>query len=128
MNLRSVALLSALALAGVASAWVSRATPADTVPASATVTATPPSTVTAVNPQQNRMKSCQADATSKGLKGAERQTFVNDCLKTKPATVAPAPVANAQQQRMKTCQAQASAQGLKGSDRTTFLSGCLKSK
>jgi hypothetical protein len=27
------------------------------------------------------MKACQADATTRGLKGSERQTFVSDCLK-----------------------------------------------
>jgi hypothetical protein len=33
--------------------------------------------------QQNRMKTCNADAKAKGLKGAERKAFMSDCLKAK---------------------------------------------
>ena len=32
------------------------------------------------NSQQEKMKTCNADATSKGLKGTERQTFMKSCL------------------------------------------------
>jgi hypothetical protein len=31
--------------------------------------------------QQEKMKSCNADAKTKGLKGAERKTFMSTCLK-----------------------------------------------
>ncbi len=34
----------------------------------------------APSPQQDRMKSCSADAKSKGLKGEERKTFMSSCL------------------------------------------------
>ena len=33
--------------------------------------------------QQNRMKTCNADAKAKGLKGDERKAFMSDCLKAK---------------------------------------------
>ena len=31
--------------------------------------------------QQEKMKSCNAEAKSKALKGAERKTFMSECLK-----------------------------------------------
>jgi hypothetical protein len=33
--------------------------------------------------QQNRMKTCNADAKAKSLKGDERKTFMSACLKAK---------------------------------------------
>jgi len=33
--------------------------------------------------QQNRMKTCNADAKAKQLKGDERKAFMSDCLKSK---------------------------------------------
>ena len=32
------------------------------------------------NSQQQKMKTCNADATTKGLKGASRKAFMKDCL------------------------------------------------
>jgi hypothetical protein len=32
------------------------------------------------NSQQEKMKTCNADATTKGLKGAGRKAFMKDCL------------------------------------------------
>ena len=34
-----------------------------------------------MTPQQEKMKSCNADATSKALKGDERKAFMSTCLK-----------------------------------------------
>ena len=36
-----------------------------------------------LTPQQERMKSCNADAKAKTLKGDERKAFMSDCLKAK---------------------------------------------
>ena len=33
--------------------------------------------------QQNRMKTCNADAKAKSLKGEERKAFMSQCLKSK---------------------------------------------
>jgi hypothetical protein len=33
--------------------------------------------------QQNRMKTCNADAKAKALKGGERKAFMSECLKAK---------------------------------------------
>jgi hypothetical protein len=35
--------------------------------------------------QQQRMKSCNAEAKAKALKGEERKTFMSGCLKGEPA-------------------------------------------
>jgi hypothetical protein len=67
--------------------------------------------------QQERMKSCNAEASKKELKGDERKAFMSDCLKGNQLT--------AQQERMKTCNAQASKKELKGESRREFMSECL---
>ena len=37
----------------------------------------------AATAQQEKMKTCNADATAKALKGDERKAFMSDCLKKK---------------------------------------------
>jgi hypothetical protein len=37
----------------------------------------------AATAQQEKMKTCNADATTKALKGDERKAFMSDCLKKK---------------------------------------------
>src|SRR5215831_15679387 len=70
------------------------------------------------NPQQERMKACNAQAADK--KGDERKAFMSSCLKGGEAT----PMT--QQEKMKKCNADASAKSLKGDDRKAFMSECLK--
>ncbi|MBH3357237.1 MULTISPECIES: PsiF family protein [Pseudomonas] len=69
--------------------------------------------------QQEKMTTCNAQASEKALKGDERKAFMSTCLKAKPAT---------QQEKMKTCNADASAKALKGDERKAFMSDCLKKK
>jgi hypothetical protein len=76
----------------------------------------------AATAQQNKMTTCNADASAKSLKGDERKAFMSTCLKA-----APAPAAT-QQEKMKTCNATASAEALKGDVRKAFMSDCLKKK
>ncbi|WP_028695058.1 PsiF family protein [Pseudomonas cremoricolorata] len=73
----------------------------------------------AATAQQEKMKTCNAQATGQSLKGDERKAFMSQCLKAKPAT---------QQEKMKTCNADASAKTLKGDERKAFMSDCLKKK
>ena len=84
------------------------------------------------NGQQQKMTGCNADATAKGLKGADRKTFMKSCLSEKSAAAtagaAAAPAAttgNSQQQKMKTCNADATTKGLKGASRKAFMKDCL---
>ena len=73
----------------------------------------------AATAQQEKMKTCNADATAKALKGDERKAFMSTCLKAKPAT---------QQDKMKTCNADATTKALKGDERMAYMSDCLKKK
>ncbi|HDS1818237.1 MAG: PsiF family protein [Pseudomonas sp.] len=74
----------------------------------------------AATAQQEKMTTCNADATAKALKGDERKAFMSNCLKKSvPAT---------QQEKMKTCNADASTKALKGDERKAFMSDCLKKK
>ena len=79
----------------------------------------------AENAQQAKMKSCNADAAAKGLKGADREAFMKMCLSSGSAAAAPA---NSQQERMKTCNADAKVKGLKGAARKTLVGSCLNGK
>ena len=76
----------------------------------------------AATEQQNKMVTCNKDAT--GKKGDERKAFMKECLSKKPA--APEPAANTQQNKMVTCNKDAT--GKKGDERKKFMSECLKAK
>ncbi|WP_455925269.1 PsiF family protein [Pseudomonas putida] len=78
----------------------------------------------AATAQQNKMTTCNADATTKGLKGDERKTYMSTCLKATPA--ATTKTLTPQQQKMSTCNASAKTQNLAGDARKTFMSTCLK--
>ena len=92
----------------------------------------------AANSQNTRMKTCNADATAKSLKGADRKAFMKTCLSNKdaaPAAAAAAPAAPAkaethpmtQQEKMKACNAEAKTKAPKGAEHKAFMSTCLKS-
>lgn len=85
----------------------------------------------AQNPQQERMKSCNAEARGKKLSGKPRKDFLSDCLSAKTTappdaqrqkTTAPP---DAQRQKMTDCNASAAAQKLSGAARRKFMSSCL---
>ncbi len=78
-----------------------------------------------MTPQQQRMTTCNQQATADALKGDARKTYMSDCLKnsaSKPGEKSLTP----QQQRMRECSSQATQQSLKGNDRSKFMSACLK--
>jgi hypothetical protein len=79
--------------------------------------------VDAQNAQQDKMKSCNADAKTQSLSGDARKSFMKTCLSNQPAA---APKLNSQQQKMKQCNADAKTKKLTGMDRKTFMSTCLK--
>jgi hypothetical protein len=70
--------------------------------------------------QQEKMKTCNADAKTQELKGDERQAFMKSCLSGKQLTP--------QQQRMSSCSKNAASQSLSGDARRKFMSECLKNK
>lgn len=81
----------------------------------------------AATAQQNKMTTCNADATAKSLKGDERKAFMSTCLKATPAAN-DAKALTPQQEKMKTCNADAKTKALTGDARKTFMSDCLKKK
>ena len=81
----------------------------------------------AATDQQNKMTTCNADATAKSLKGDERKAFMSTCLKAAPAAN-DAKALPPQQEKMKTCNADAATKALKGDERKAFMSDCLKKK
>jgi hypothetical protein len=79
-------LIIALSIATVAGATLARPAAAPAASASSTIAAadsTQPGT-----PQRSKMKTCNADAKTKDLHGADRKAFMKQCLsgKSKPAT------------------------------------------
>ena len=74
--------------------------------------------------QQERMKSCNAEASGKQMKGEERQAFMSRCLKGE----AGGKELTAQQQKMVTCNRTAGDRKLKGNERRAFMSDCLSAK
>ena len=73
--------------------------------------------------QQNKMKTCNADAKAKALKGDERKAFMKVCL-SKEGVPAAAESKPTQQNKMKICNEEA--KGKKGDERKAFMSSCLK--
>lgn len=67
------------------------------------------------NPQQSKMKECQTQAGDKKLEGKDRQAFVNDCLKAKPAK---------KESKISMCNKQTA--GMKGDERKKAQSDCMK--
>ena len=85
--------------------------------------------------QQEKMKSCNADAKGKALKGSARKTFMSSCLKGGDSAMAMAPAAAAPAMAGKTpatshraskkaCSAEAKEKSLKGADRKAFMKTC----
>jgi hypothetical protein len=71
------------------------------------------------NAQSNRMVACQKEAGEKQLSGAERQAYVNECLRNKPARPS-------QGEKLGACSKEAAAKGLKGEERNRYLSECAR--
>lgn len=70
--------------------------------------------------QQEKMKTCNAEAKDKALAGDERKAFMKECLSAKPVDKKAA-----QQEKMKTCNADAKAKALAGDERKKFMKECL---
>jgi hypothetical protein len=78
----------------------------------------------AATAQQSKMKTCNADAKEKALKGDERKAFMKECLSAKSDEPA-GDAKTAQQSKMKTCNVDAKEKALKGDERKAFMKDCL---
>jgi uncharacterized membrane protein len=79
----------------------------------------------AATAQQEKMKSCNADAKTRSLAGDERKAFMKECLSGSGDAAA---VKVTQQEKMKTCNADAKTKSLAGDERKTFMKECLSAK
>jgi hypothetical protein len=70
----------------------------------------------AMNPQQNKMKTCQTEAGDKKLEGKARQDYVNNCLKAKPVKA-----------KSKMAECNAKTKGMSKADADKMRSECMKS-
>ena len=116
--------MQARILSGCAALLCAAVAFADPAPAGVTASPPPSATVKPLTAQQERMKSCNADASVQHLEGAARRTYLQGCLSGKPAAATAPP--STPQERMKSCNAEAGAKGLKGAERKSFMSTCLK--
>ncbi|HOD29104.1 MAG TPA: PsiF family protein [Syntrophales bacterium] len=73
--------------------------------------------------QQEKMKSCNKEATAKALKGEERKAFMKNCLS---GGAEPDATKMTKQDKMEACNKEASAKAFKGDERKKFMSDCLK--
>ncbi len=73
-----------------------------------------------LTPQQQRMTSCNQQATAQALKGDARKTYMSDCLKNSKSAPGEKSL-TPQQQKMRECNNQATQQSLKGDDRNKFI-------
>jgi hypothetical protein len=75
------------------------------------------------NAQQEKMKTCNADASAKHLSGDARKDFMKTCLSSDDA--ANGKELTPQQQKMSACSKDAAGQHLTGDERKKFMSSCL---
>ena len=78
--------------------------------------------------QQERMRSCNAEAGTRSLAGDARRSFMSECLAGRmPAAPdhQPSAAQAAQQDRMRSCNAEAGTRSLAADARRTFMSDCL---
>lgn len=82
----------------------------------------------AASSQQSKMKTCNAEAKTQQLKGAERKAFMKECLSAKPDDAAATKPKDEQKLKKKACNADAKAKELKGAERKAFIKDCLSNK
>ncbi len=79
----------------------------------------------AATAQQEKMKSCSTEASTKQLKGDDRKSFMKTCLSA-PGSASSSKELTPQQQKMSSCSKDAASKKLKGAERKQFMSTCLK--
>ena len=76
--------------------------------------------------QQDRMRSCNAEATARAVPAETRRAFMSECLAGRMPAAAAAPAAPpTPQDRMRTCNAEAGTRNLAGEPRRVFMRDCL---
>jgi hypothetical protein len=73
--------------------------------------------------QQEKMKTCNAEASKKELKGDDRRQFMSQCLRKDAGDDR-----TAQQDKMVSCNREASDKHLTGDQRRAYMSDCLRAE
>lgn len=131
MTLRTALLGTLFTAALSAAAFAQGASPPAATPPATGNTARQPSAAQLA--QQERMRTCNAEAGTRTLTGDARRTFMSECLAGRmPPAAQPAPAARqpsaaqqGQQDRMRSCNATAGQRNLTGAARQTFMTECL---
>ncbi len=81
----------------------------------------------AANSQNNKMKTCSAQAKEQMLKGDAHKAYMKTCLSAAGAAApaAPAKTLTPQQQKMADCSHDPKAKALHGTDRKAYMKTCL---
>ncbi|MFO1320761.1 MAG: PsiF family protein [Burkholderiales bacterium] len=72
--------------------------------------------------QQEKMRTCNAEARSQSLKGEDRRAFMSQCLSVTPEEKQERLAAK---EKVKSCNAEARAKSIKGEERKQFIAQCL---
>ncbi|MBI1394760.1 MAG: phosphate starvation-inducible protein PsiF [Betaproteobacteria bacterium] len=72
--------------------------------------------------QQEKMRTCNAEAKTQALKGQERRDFMSRCLAVSPEEKE---ARLARRQKAKSCAAEARDKSLKGEERKSYIAECV---
>lgn len=80
------------------------------------------STAAVAATQQEKMRTCNAEAKSQALKGEDRRAFMSQCLAVTPEEKQER---LALKEKTKSCNAEARAKSIKGEERKQFITQCM---
>lgn len=72
--------------------------------------------------QQEKMRTCNAEAKSQSLKGEDRRAFMSQCLSVTPEEKQER---LALKEKTRSCNAEARAKSIKGEERKQFITQCM---
>jgi psiF repeat len=83
------------------------------------------STYSFAGAQQEKMKTCSADAKASGKMGAERKAFMRQCMSGGMSAEEKSAKRAAKKEKSKACRAEATASGKKGAERKAMVKSCM---
>lgn len=83
------------------------------------------STYSFAGEQQEKMKSCSAEAKATGKIGPDRKPFMKQCMRGGMTDVEVKAKRAAKKEKSKACRAEAKASGKKGAERKAMVKSCL---
>jgi hypothetical protein len=77
--------------------------------------------------QREKMKTCNAEAKERALKGDERKAFMKECLSSGKSTGSASQAKTDEKAKTQACQKEAKEKSLQGDARKVFISECVAS-